>query len=1236
MKKTYVSALFTLFFLFAAMGLPARSWDDLHETSEKVFGSEKEAKYDINIFFIERERWEDHYSLKIFWLYKQIDYPKYSSFMLLPFYYGLESKIDERKFSFIPVLLTYWETDVIETFSYTDDKNYQKQKELTDFKISPLFFSQTEASEKLFWFPIIPLFFKSTNPFGEHINILWLIDFTWNREKNGKEYLERLFVIPFLFHKPGSSGYTHILPPVFLYDKNELGYFLGILPLFIKGKERDESYNSSFFISLLFCKSSFADETEAESRFWLPIVPVFYHSKNNESSHTNLLWIFDWKKDEAGKMERLFILPFLLYSFAENGYMFLIPFYFKLSSESSEEGLTFSPFYYHRWSSKGDTKWSWLIHYKSDDFSTGEKTNIWFPFYYSNETPENESIEQKKYYSKIIAPLYWHINTARSDTTLFLPLYFETVKNDGNESLYINILGYSKSILAGTSPIIGAGAGINQKGAYIDADASWLYDMASVSTRLTIPLKDSETPAEISDTGVTISKVNNASREDALNFWGFRLFYGLVAFNKADSRRHFRLLPLSWLTWDKASDDNFTVILNFLSYKNEDTEYLVFFPIYGYQRVGESFSKGYLLNAYWHEYDSEAEMTERTILWPLINWYSSPKSNGFRIIPLVRRRNIVQDDSSLYSSTYTPLYIGRSIKSADDGSTLYRFNMSLLHFYKYTKEPDSQSKLWFSLIPFIFNKENTSSENEISMTHKLKWFFPLFMTKETEKTADGKTYSFNYRLWGLPFLYYRKSTQFDPNGDIASQRYNFFLLGYQRKSGDILSNSFLFGLYENESDTVSQNYSHSFLYGLGNISEKNESFTNYFRPLYYYANNDRYKEKSFLMGLYRHRKNNATGDTALSLFYYLFYSSNSTHYATWGLKADEESNSFTETEIIDENETWLIPLFYKTSLVHRDGSESKRTSFSLLHYRSSEITLHGTSKTAFYPIIPIYYRSENNQESHINLFWLFDRVKGQDSERMWIIPFYFRKIAYQKNNWNYRHVLTPFYFSSWNEDRNITSKTILGFNFYDSPQEKEENFLYIFRHYRAKNYEYEYYSLLFSLSKFEKHSDYNSFTILGGFLTDVEWHNRDRYNFDALLYLASIEKYQQTFHTRIIPLWYYNRSRDTTLLVIPPALTWNSEDYYGKFQLWVLGALWFRNYKSDEGKDLQALLLGIPYYKLQDPERGYESWGSLWGLLWQYEKESETGFSKFSLLKILYRRTVIDGEVTHRILGIRF
>ncbi|MCE9499025.1 MAG: hypothetical protein K8R21_00670 [Leptospira sp.] len=86
-----------VFFLLALPLVADDDWSDLHKDEKKIYGSEKEIKYDVNAFFWERENWDQHYSNEVLWLYKHTDYPKFRSTYVFPFYNGLESKFDNRK-----------------------------------------------------------------------------------------------------------------------------------------------------------------------------------------------------------------------------------------------------------------------------------------------------------------------------------------------------------------------------------------------------------------------------------------------------------------------------------------------------------------------------------------------------------------------------------------------------------------------------------------------------------------------------------------------------------------------------------------------------------------------------------------------------------------------------------------------------------------------------------------------------------------------------------------------------------------------------------------------------------------------------------------------------------------------------------------------------------------------------------------------------------------------------------
>jgi len=1769
-KKFFITALVLITsFLIISGNASARDWDDLHEEDEKIFGSEKEMKYNPDMFFLQRESWENHYSFMLFWLFKYTDYPKYNSLLFLPFYYGLDSKIDNRSLSFIPITMTYWETDGDEKFKINplfvagssrsegieDNYSYSLLHGYTYYKNSGM-----ALPDKSIWFPIIPLIYRSSDNWGGHMNIVWLLDYSWRRDKNGDESIDRFWFIPFMFHEPGDNGYTHVLPPFYLHNRHSNGeYWLSLIPLFkrskdinytysggkpvseyedsfkslaycyndvytdkwagekkssefwfplvplfysysepgveshrnllwlidwhnnaegkldrfwfiplafhepgesgftfivppiyihnrhsngeywlslfplfkrskdinypyVKGKPEKE-YEDSFksliycyndvytdkwegekktsefwfplvplfysytetgveshrnllwlidwhnnaegkldrfwfiplafhepgesgftfivppiyihnrhsngefwlslfplfkrskdthysyakskpeweyedsFKSLIYCyndvytdkwtgekkssefwfplvplfysynepgveshrnllwlidwhnnaegktdrfwfapfyfsgndtyrhilpplyislfysehenyshllpvflkyrtESTVADPDTKKSittknrllltipyakysqegteeggrsfnseKLWFPIVPLYYHSEWSEGSHTNLLWAADWGRDKEGNLERFWFLPFVYHKTGEGGYRFYLPFYFRPSGWTEEKGVTYSPFYYHRWSPEEETKWSWLIHYKYSSNETGEYLNTWVPFYYNHEEPEkgktkwiapiyfhHDSLEHKGFMARVFAPLYWNFETAKRDTTLFLPLYFETKDKNGDNSLYINIIGISRSITSGVNPVIDAGLGFNRRGLYIDADVSWLYDMASFSTRMTVPLNKEKEPAEDeiaadTDSGkVTLSKKNGVSRDTSINFWGWHLLYGLVAYENADSKKHFRLLPLSWITWDDQSENKLKWILNYLSYKEDETEYFVFLPFYGYQRIGESYSKGYMLNGFWHEYDHEKQMNEYTVLWPIINWYSSPEKNGWRVAPIFWHKNSIKDGVK-YSSTYTPLYLNRSRITAEDNTTLYRLNFSPLHFYRYNKENDKTSTLWFSSIPVLFYKNNetisryttpepqtdsitngkkTKQENpevyhDYTTSDTLHWLLPFYYISETDTIDKGKNITTSdYKLLGLPLLYYHSFTEKNSDPSVEEKKKGtLFVMGYYSEfSSENNSASILFGLYESDKYPATGGYSYSLLYGLFNVSDMNGNYENYFRPFYYYGNDNGKKEYSALMGLYREKKNLNNGDTGFSLLYGLF-STSLYHYIvdpkgssipletreTWLIPAfyanntestdeskpwkdnisfspfhyrhnidtaQEKSYTFwapiiplyytsresdsTFTNIgwlynysrsryiidpgkrditVSEKETLFVPFFYNSNIKSADKEKpfKEKLSFSLLHYRHTLKDDSNNEYTFWSPIIPLFYKSSDSESTHTNICWLIDYEKYRDDmhARFWVMPFVYSKTGDD----GYFHI-APLYFSFWDRKADDRTDIIFGLYLHNMPDYNRQNFLYLYDHKRYISANEDEYYFMFHTVKYEIDPEIKRLKAFWGLMADAEW-SKSGYDIEGLLYLAAIEKEGRYFHSRILPFWYYERTEDTHTLVIPPALTWDSRDSdKSRFQLWALGALWFRNYEPEEKSDLQAALLGIPYYKLQRAERGYESRGSLWGLLWEYETESETGFSKFSLFKFIYKRVEMEGDVQHRVMGITF
>ena len=1182
---------FTLILSFLSIAAQARDWDDLYESKDNVFGSEKARRYNPDMFIIERENWEGHYSFMAFWLFKYTNYPKYTSTRLLPLYFGLDSKIDNRSFTFIPIILTYWETDGNDRFKINPlfmsgnnvyDNRYQRE---TKFSYSLLHAHKSDIShgvilEESLWFPIIPLFYKSTDHDKKHLNIGWLFDYAWTVNQDNSTSVDRLFLLP-VFYKENDTYTNSFYSLPFAYKTN---------------------YKNNIHTK---------DNIESSS-FWFPIIPMYYHSNGEDGSHNNLLWLVDWKKDENGDLDRFFLIPFVFLKFGEDGYT-ITPIYISMD-QGKESGTIYSPFYYHSWSPTEDKKWTWLIHYKKNNNNTGEYLNTWFPIYYYHDIPSKEKTawflpiyykydgrESGEHLTRVITPLYWNIETQERDTTLFLPLYFKTKKKDDSDSLYINILGYSRSVLSGTAPIVGAGFGKNQKGVYVDTDVSWLVDVVSISTRTTVPIyNNNQSAAPVSSGQVTLSEKGGGNRDTSMNFWGYRLLFGLTAFQKADSNRHFRLLPLAWLTWDEKSDDKLTVFFPYLAYVNTETstEYRVIFPVYGYQRIGESYKKGYGINLYWREYDHETQLNEYTVFWPIINIYNSPTKSGWRVLPFVWHKSI-NEKNEQYSRTISPLF-----------------------YYKYSQDETTTSKKYFTIIPIIYNNEETytSSRPKQSVTgDSLSWIFPIYAsTEKTYKETAGNIANSDYTLYA-PLVYYNKLTSSDKFGATSEQN-SLLITGYYRQWGTEFDYTNFFFLYRSKKYHATGDYSKKWLFNLIHTSDVDGRYQRHFRPFYYYENDNGSKELSLLLGTVKYNKDENIGYNSFSMFYGTF-------------KTSHETDTRTAYRT-----TWLIPIYYYSNEHNLPGEQEYNYTFSLspLHYSEKTRTMSENSSTFWFPILPLYYSYTDDDKHHKNILGLFDYEQdyNNNNTRFWGVPIVFSKTG---DN-GYFHI-APLYFSFWDNKNNDYHKIILGLSLHETESYSSQNFLFLFDHTYNKYYDNNEYYLLFSTISFSTATNRTptEFEILWGLGVDIEWENSQDWSINMLLYLTSFQKNDDDFHSRLLPFWYYDRDRYDRTLVLPPLLTWDTKEQNGRvFQMWGLGALWYRNYKPGENYELQALLMGIPYYKQQKAERGYTSRGSLWGLLWEYETESKTGFRKFSLLKFVYKYTEIDGETRHSILGISF
>ncbi|HDP80130.1 MAG TPA: hypothetical protein ENN21_04735 [Spirochaetes bacterium] len=1239
----------------------ARDWSDLDEEERRIFGSEKEEKYDINAFFVEKESWENHESLMVFWLYKAVDYPRYRSLRVLPFWYRLDSKIDNRRKTVIPLFLYYNRRDGEQRltacplyFSRLDSRSYDRSllylfwwgktrgEQSTaswffippvyhkDFHrerkwydrtsteegstwISPLWYSKyylydhanvlvrnrtmisplhyySSHEEKTadrktltWWAPLVPLTYHHTSSSGGHRNFLWLVDYSWSRA-DGADRLERFWFIPLLFRKPGVGGYTHVLPPVFMRFKTaEDEHYTHIFPLYARWKSSmafyregenrwDVKYTGGTLTPLFGHVKHTAGPEKWEGErygrtFWFPLLPLFYRSSDTgEGNHVNLLWLLDWRTGPDGSLKRFWLIPLVFHEAGPGGYRYYFPFYMKRSGWSKQDGASWSLFYYHRW-------------------GPGEKT-LWIgPHYYHYS-------EKEKKKTNLWAPLYWHAQSPEREFTLFLPFYFSYASP--RRALNINILGLSKSIAAGPSPVAGVGVGRSEQGWYFDTDVSWLYDMASLSTRVTLGKKPVIADLEGGEAAdgklngepeerVALTDKKSAGRETSFYFWGFHLLFGLVAYEQADSHRHFRLLPLSWLSWDKKSGDRVQWFLNYLNYRSGETGYLVFFPFYGAQRQGASYRKGYLLTLYWSEYDDREKLREHTVLWPFVNWYHSPAKSGWRFFPFIWHKRFQEGDREI-TRTISPLYYG-SAAAGKESYYAYRASISPFHRYRVESTAGEDSlTLWFPVLPLVYySRDRAYRQPKIDMEKSVTTFatrpvlkseevssfvFPLYYWSR-KKAGDGEPErrTERFMLAGLPLLYYSRELR-TAEPDVQGQRYtrrasSFFLLGYYR----------------------------------------------HIEPRHYHSN--------FLLGLYWYTRQTYENRRSLTLLYGIFHRSSAEERRYTRIDGKYQSRP------VEVNTSWLFPLYYTK---RRDDASSGG-----YHKKTLLTPLWGTVRTdpgegaagpktvTWAPIIPLSYFKSEPGYRHWNILGILDRQVDtggtMGSTRFWLLPLFYTSTT--------KHEKTRF---------------VLGLYLHRSDHYERQNFMLLYDHRLDSNRGEESYGALLGLARYRVTPEVKQFKLAYGLLMNYRnYREGPDYSFNVLWFLYSQKRSDDYFRTSLMPLWYYGRDDRGWDLCLPPLLTYvNDRGDEGKFQMWALGAFWYRNYRPRQHRDRRALLLGIPYYRVEKPERGYASTGSLWGLLWEYETESETNFSKFSLLKFLYKRVDMNGEVSHRVMGIRF
>jgi hypothetical protein len=563
--------------------IAARSWDDLDEGETEIYGREREEKLPLRLFFVQKEKWEGHEALHILWLYGYTDYPRYRSDRLLPFYYRLQSKTDNRYRFVSPVY--FHERDgadndrsLLWLYYWGADTDRQRDYSL----LLPLYYRATRAAERRSLF-VSPLYARETYASGSDSTIAWLI--YWGEDSSLSS--SHSTVLPLYFHRKEADISRTLVTPLFWYTRTgtaemrRMSWGAPLLPLAMY----DTSANETDLILLyLFRHRSRADATLSY------LLPLYYYSRRGENSTASYLFPLIWVSDSPDRSS-WFIFPLFYSADMQKGSTRISPVYISLAEDTNTFKLLF-PLYFN---------------YRTKDYSL-----------HVNATGLSLSEEE----------------LALSPASLELSR--EKIVLDSNFGWFYNLFRISSrhTLRFGDAP---------QPPPLPQTEAAAAPAKAKAPSKAKVAKK----PAAVAEAKevqgepqtARIARRRERTRADSENFFGWYMLFGATAYERADHYRHFRLLPLSWLTWNTQNDQGVQTIIPFyVHYRDESTRYLVLFPVYGAEQTFHVNCTGnktaWLIIGYWNEYDCETQTTEQTVLWPVYNRYFSPTSGGFRIFPV--------------------------------------------------------------------------------------------------------------------------------------------------------------------------------------------------------------------------------------------------------------------------------------------------------------------------------------------------------------------------------------------------------------------------------------------------------------------------------------------------------------------------------------------------------------------------------------------------------------------------
>lgn len=491
-------------------------------------------------------------------------------------------------------------------------------------------------------------------------------------------------IFPFYYHiqsKSDNREYKRILNVNVTKEKESIDQ--SFYPFVFWGKDTNKSYLTT--IPFFFLSSN-----DTNSKLGFPVIPLLYYhnletSGENKNYYSRLITFLHFEINEKQGFQEFSLFPLVYYS--KNNYLFLPV----------------------------------LLYYQNQRSNENE---YWMgPIYYANNKAKEESLF-------FVFPIIGRYRKPGIEFDLIFPFYLNYADVAGD--YHINLLWYTKTNSANVN------IASNDGSMYVDFDFGILYNLVGYSQRTKVLNGGDQfkktNPAGLNDP--KLIKKREFNRDSSENFIGYQLFFGIFSYEKADSKRHIRLLPLAWFTWDEASNDNVVLLPPFFpiwfSYQTEDLEYKILFPIYGKQKDKDSEFRVYLLNFYLTEDNKENNHKERSYFWPFINIYESDIGSGHRILPFYIHKKEINDKNKI-NNTYTLFSIyHQKIGLASNLTEFLFWPLWISYEDKQFSHSEREHTVWIT--PFFYRNSRESRART-----NLFWFIDWEWYKEQDLNLNSKT-----------------------------------------------------------------------------------------------------------------------------------------------------------------------------------------------------------------------------------------------------------------------------------------------------------------------------------------------------------------------------------------------------------------------------------------------------------------------------------------------------------------